>query len=135
MLKLAGFNSTIYSFNKKTGVSFTPNLANHVNAVGNTAAMVAAAKRKGNALKELVSHQSIDLDILDRGGRSLNQIANWFVSRSHFHFCLPILSVPPLHLCHREEGRAIVNEAIQKRARRAEEDVSEQHSLQIVFTT
>ena len=24
MLKLAGFNSTIYSFNKKTGVSFTP---------------------------------------------------------------------------------------------------------------
>ena len=25
MLKLAGFNSTIYSFNKKTGVSFTPN--------------------------------------------------------------------------------------------------------------
>ena len=26
MLKLAGFNSTIYSFNKKTGVSFTPNL-------------------------------------------------------------------------------------------------------------
>ena len=26
MLKLAGFNSTIYSFNKKTGVSFTPSL-------------------------------------------------------------------------------------------------------------
>ena len=26
MLKLAGFNSTIYSFNKKTGVSFTPRL-------------------------------------------------------------------------------------------------------------
>ena len=25
MLKLAGFNSTIYSSNKKTGVSFTPN--------------------------------------------------------------------------------------------------------------
>ena len=24
MLKLEGFNSTIYSFNKKTGVSFTP---------------------------------------------------------------------------------------------------------------
>ena len=24
MLKFAGFNSTIYSFNKKTGVSFTP---------------------------------------------------------------------------------------------------------------
>ena len=24
MLKLAGFNSTIYSFNKKTGASFTP---------------------------------------------------------------------------------------------------------------
>ena len=24
MLKLAGFNSTIYSFNKKMGVSFTP---------------------------------------------------------------------------------------------------------------
>ena len=24
MLKLAGFNSTIYSFNKKTGVSLTP---------------------------------------------------------------------------------------------------------------
>ena len=26
MLKLAGFNSTIYSFNKKTGVSFTPTI-------------------------------------------------------------------------------------------------------------
>ena len=26
MLKLAGFNSTTYSFNKKTGVSFTPSL-------------------------------------------------------------------------------------------------------------
>ena len=26
MLKLAGFNSTIYSFNKKTGVSLTPTL-------------------------------------------------------------------------------------------------------------
>ena len=61
------------------------NLANHVNVAGNTPAMVAAINQNRNALKELVDHQSVDLDILDRNGRSLNQIAAWFVQ------CTPLL--------------------------------------------
>ena len=55
------------------------NSANHLNDEGRSAAMVAAEGQKGNALRELVAHQSVDLDILDRNGRSLNQIAAWFV--------------------------------------------------------
>ena len=61
------------------------NLANHVNVAGNTPAMVAAINQNRNALKELVDHQSVDLDILDQNGRSLNQIAAWFVQ------CTPLL--------------------------------------------
>ena len=55
------------------------NSANHVNAEGKTPAMLAAAHQNGDALRELVNHQSVDLDILDGDGRSLNQIAGWFV--------------------------------------------------------
>ena len=58
------------------------NSANHVAADGYTPAMVAAASQSGNALSELVNHQSVDLDLLDGDGRSLNQISAWFVANN-----------------------------------------------------
>ena len=75
------------------------NSANHVAADGKTPAMVAAAQQNGDALRELVSHQSVDLDLLDGGGRSLNQIATWFVGQYHFHIegHFPFSRVPQLH--------------------------------------
>ena len=55
--------------------------ANHRNTEGYTPAMMAEGPQKGS-LRELVSHQSFDLNILDGDElRSLSQIATWFVGQ------------------------------------------------------
>ena len=48
--------------------------ANHQNNKGETAVMVAVLHNELNALRELVAHPSVDLDVLDQDGRSLEEL-------------------------------------------------------------
>ena len=48
--------------------------ANHQNSKGETAVMVALLHNELNALRELVAHPSVDLDVLDEDGRSLEEL-------------------------------------------------------------
>ena len=44
---------------------------------GWTPAMMAAYRKRAGFLRELVAHPSVDLDIKDQNGRSLEDIARW----------------------------------------------------------
>ena len=44
---------------------------------GNTPVMLALARNQVDSLRELVAHPSVDLDIKDKEGRSLEEKARW----------------------------------------------------------
>ena len=44
--------------------------------------MVAVLHDNENALRELVAHPSVDLDILDNDGRGLEELARWVDDQS-----------------------------------------------------
>ena len=48
---------------------------NHQNKDGETAVMVAMIHESLNVLRDLVAHPSVDLDMRDRGGRGLEELA------------------------------------------------------------
>ena len=55
---------------------------NHQNNNGETAVMVAVLQNSENALLDLVAHPSVDLDILDKDGRGLEELARWVDDQS-----------------------------------------------------
>ena len=51
--------------------------ANRRDKAGNTPVMLALARNQVDSLRELVAHPSVDLDIKDKEGRSLEEKARW----------------------------------------------------------
>ena len=80
MLKLAGFNSTIYSFNKKTGVSFTP---------------IAMPKEKKHLRKKMEEEANDTMVILDQAQEdALQKIKNNMgVDSNNVKFCNPPIPI------------------------------------------
>ena len=55
---------------------------NHQNKNGETAVAVAVLHNNENALRELVAHPSVDLDVMDNDGRSMEELARWVDDQS-----------------------------------------------------